>query len=198
MDHELGDGHEPSIELEHVGLRLLHPASSQHIRHVPEEGCHRRLIRRDDRENVIRCWHCQCWCCQCCCCWLLRLAVIIGHSWLGCNWLIVGLLGGVMLGRLQRLECTALECCTLRQFHWVPKATFLARVVVSTPSVHDPRGDALAKDEPTRQELCLCYATKALDDVLVADVVKLLEVDIQEAVPRCLAIKPAVDMVLGR
>ncbi|KAI8923132.1 hypothetical protein BC831DRAFT_472697 [Entophlyctis helioformis] len=192
MDHELGNGHEPSIELEHGGLRLLHPASSQHIRHVPEERCHRRF-------DVIRCWHCQCWWWWwCCCCWLLRLAVIIGHSWLGCNWLIVGLLGGVMLGRLRRLECTALECCTLRQFHWVPKATFPARVVVSTPSVHGPRSDALAKGESARQELCLCYTTEALDDVLVAEVVKLLEVDIQETVPRCLAIEPAVDMVLGR
>ncbi|KAI8921551.1 hypothetical protein BC831DRAFT_476790 [Entophlyctis helioformis] len=189
MDHELGNGHEPSIELEHGGLRLLHPAS---------KGCHGRLIRRDDRENVIWCWHCQCWWWWCCCCWLLRLAVIIGHSWLGCKWLIVGLLGSVMLGRLGRLECTALECCTLCQFHWVPKATFLARVVVSTPSVHGPRSDALAKGEPARQELCLCYTTKALDGVLVTEVVKLLEVDIQETVPRCLAIEPAVDMVLGR
>ncbi|KAI8923289.1 hypothetical protein BC831DRAFT_471883 [Entophlyctis helioformis] len=198
MDHELGDGHKPSIELEHGGLRLLHPASSQHIRHVPEEGCHGRLIRRDDRENVIWCWHCQCWCCQCCCCWLLRLAVIIGHSWLGCNLLIVGLLGGVMLGRLRRLECTALECCTLRQFHWVPKATFLACVVVLTPSVHGPRSDALAKRESARQELRFRDSAEALDDVLVAEVVESLEVDIQEAVPRCLAIKPAVDMVLVR
>ncbi|KAI8928963.1 hypothetical protein BC831DRAFT_445611 [Entophlyctis helioformis] len=185
MDHELGDGHEPSIELEHGGLRLLHPASSQHIRHVPEEGCHRCFVRRDDREDVIRCWHCQCWWWWCCCCWLLRLAVIIGHSWLGCNWLIVGLLG-------------ALECCTLRQFHWVPKATFPARVVVSTPSVHGPRSDALAKRESARQELRFRDSAEALDDVLVAEVVESLEVDIQEAVPRCLAIKPAVDMVLGR
>ncbi|KAI8926278.1 hypothetical protein BC831DRAFT_457182 [Entophlyctis helioformis] len=193
MDHELGDGHKPSIELEHGGLRLLHPASSQHIRHVPEEGCHGRLVCGDDRENVIWCWHC-----QCCCCWLLRLAVIIRHSWLGCNWLIVGLLGGVMLRRLRRLECTALECCTLCQFHWVPKATFLARVVVSTPSVHGPRSDALAKREPARQELRFRDSAEALDDVLVTEVVELLEVDIQEAVPRCLAIEPAVDMVLGR